>query len=298
MPTKEAAGHDTATVPTKEAAGQAQPQSDENRWHDTHDDDRQHAEPLRVTLIARPRRRRRPGPADADPRAGGPRVQRVDDNGARIGLVATTALLLGGDHVEFDMRVGPGGWLELVETAGTVAYDAEGEAILLDRAAPGGRGGVLIWAGEPFVVAQRGERRPAAPRSISLQVPSPASGRPWSSVGPGRPGAPSDRRSRCAKPPSTTADGPVREDLDLTDPGRPPVPGAAGDARIIDTVCLLGIRAPTEPPMAAGQRFDLDGAGSLARSLTTTFAASGLSTIMTCWSDAAFAALVSAATTR
>jgi len=55
-----------------------------------------------------------------------PRILRVTDNGARIGLVATQALLLGGDHVQLDIEVGPGAWLELVETAGTVAYDADG----------------------------------------------------------------------------------------------------------------------------------------------------------------------------
>jgi len=43
-----------------------------------------------------------------------PRVLRVADNGARIGLVATQALLLGGDHVRLDVEVGPGAWLELV----------------------------------------------------------------------------------------------------------------------------------------------------------------------------------------
>jgi urease accessory protein len=53
-----------------------------------------------------------------------PRVIRVDESGARIGLVATEALLLGGDHIDIEIDVGPGAWLELVETAGTVAYDA------------------------------------------------------------------------------------------------------------------------------------------------------------------------------
>ena len=61
-----------------------------------------------MTLIAvdpapgRARVTHTPGPIAA-------RVQRVDPDGARVALVATTALLLGGDHVVFDVRVGPGG---------------------------------------------------------------------------------------------------------------------------------------------------------------------------------------------
>ena len=68
-----------------------------------------------------------------------PRVLRVAEDGARIGLVATTALLLGGDHVDIEVDVGPGAWLEIVETAGTVAYDADGVDVVLDGPDHGGR---------------------------------------------------------------------------------------------------------------------------------------------------------------
>jgi urease accessory protein len=44
----------------------------------------------------------------------------------RIGLLATTALLLGGDVVELDVRVGPGARLDLFDVAGTVAYHGRG----------------------------------------------------------------------------------------------------------------------------------------------------------------------------
>ena len=57
----------------------------------------------------------------------------------RIGLLATTALLLGGDRVELDVQVGPGATLELVDVAGTVAYD--------------GRGRPASWSVRPCVVA-------------------------------------------------------------------------------------------------------------------------------------------------
>ena len=221
-----------------------------------------------------------------------PRILRVTDNGARIGLVATQALLLGGDHIKLDIEVGPGAWLELVETAGTVAYDADGEGSSWTVSIHVADGGVLIWSGEPFVVS-RGANV-ARCTTIDLGVGAVACIRETLVLGRSAETGGAVRSTMSAKhlpshnqPPTDL----LREDLDLTDPDIRALPGLLGDARIIDTVCLLGMRAPTEPPVAAGQRFDLDGAGSLARSLTTTFAASGLSTIMTCWADAAFAAL-------
>jgi urease accessory protein len=87
----------------------------------------------------------------------------------------------------------------------------------------------------------------------------------------------------------------LREDLDLTEPAVRGLPGLLGNSRVIDTVSLLGLRAPTEPAVPPGQRFDLDEPGTLARSVTTSFAASGLSMIMMSWADAALGQLVSAA---
>ena len=92
--------------------------------------------PARVTRIA-VQCRSRAGPAGPDRRADRPARAQVTETGARVGLVATTALLLGGDHVEIDIDVGPGAWLEVVEIAGTVAYDADGVASSLDRSDPG-----------------------------------------------------------------------------------------------------------------------------------------------------------------
>ena len=49
-------------------------------------------------------------------------------DGCRIGLVATTALLLGGDAVELVVEVGPGAVLDLFDVAGTVAYHGRGRS--------------------------------------------------------------------------------------------------------------------------------------------------------------------------
>ena len=72
---------------------------------------------------------------------------------ARIGLVATTALLLGGDEVELEVRVGEGASLELFDVAGTVAYHGRGQSaswrvtIVLEN------GACLDYAGAPVVVS-------------------------------------------------------------------------------------------------------------------------------------------------
>lgn len=71
----------------------------------------------------------------------------------RIGLLATTALLLGGDHVELDVQVGPGATLELVDVAGTVAYDGRGRSASWSVRVAVAEGGRLRWSGEPLVVA-------------------------------------------------------------------------------------------------------------------------------------------------
>jgi len=227
-----------------------------------------------------------------------PRILRVADNGARIGLVATQALLLGGDHVQLDIEVGPGAWLELVETAGTVAYDADGAPSSWTVTIRVADGGVLIWPGEPFVVSQGANVTRST--TIDLGVSAVACiretlvlGRSAETGGAIR-STMTVRRTPGNAEPSTDL---LCEDLDLTAPEIRVLPGLLGDARIIDTVCLLGMRAPSQPQVPAGRRFDLDGPWSLARSLTTTLAASGLTTIMNGWAAAALAALVAAATT-
>ena len=77
---------------------------------------------------------------------------------ARICLVPQSQLLLAGDHVQIRVEVGPGAHLEIVETAGTVAYDMRNAS-----AGPGSAhwdvqvrvaaGGSLRWESLPFVVA-------------------------------------------------------------------------------------------------------------------------------------------------
>lgn len=71
----------------------------------------------------------------------------------RIGLVATEALLLAGDEVLVELCVDGAVEVEIVETAGTVAYDMRGGSARWDVVAELRDGARLTWAALPFVVS-------------------------------------------------------------------------------------------------------------------------------------------------
>ena len=222
---------------------------------------------------------------------GGPNSPRViagSEGGARVGLVATTALLLGGDHVEIEIDVGPGAWLELIETAGTVAYDADGLTSSWTVSIRVADGGLLIWSGEPFVVARGANVR----RDTSIELGTGAAAGLRETLVLGRTGETggalrSTLSVRQHDPAAQRHQQLLMEDLDLTDADVRSLPGLIGGARVLDTVVLLGINAPKTPELNPGNRFELDGAGTIARFLTTTFAASPLAAISAAWQMAA-----------
>nr|WSS59789.1 urease accessory protein UreD [Streptomyces sp. NBC_01177] len=80
------------------------------------------------------------------------RTMDQDPDGARVGLMATRALLLSGDAVRIEVDVAPGAWLDVVEATGTVAYEGDTPSSWTVDADVGD-GGVLTWAGMPFVVS-------------------------------------------------------------------------------------------------------------------------------------------------
>jgi urease accessory protein len=212
----------------------------------------------------------------------GVRVLHTDARGARVGLVATTALLLGGDHIEIRVEVGPGAWLEVVETAGTVAYDAGGVASSWTVRISIGESGTLIWAGEPFVVAAGANVR----RRSTVDLAEGAVACLRDTVVLGRSG---EVGGSLVTTSWVHRDGVLllADTLDLSDPHNREHPGIVGEASVIDTVGLLGTRAPAAPAPAAGERFDLDGPGTLARCLATGYADSPLHQVMAAWSAAA-----------
>jgi urease accessory protein len=99
----------------------------------------------------------RPGPAGprVDVASGVLRARRVGGppGVVRVALVATEALLLAGDEVRVELCVDGAVDVEIVETAGTVAYDMRGGSARWDVAAELGNGARLTWAARPFVVS-------------------------------------------------------------------------------------------------------------------------------------------------
>jgi urease accessory protein len=211
-----------------------------------------------------------------------PRVVRVTDRGASVALVATTALLLGGDHIEIDIEVGPGAWLEVVETAGTVAYDADGAASSWTVRVRLAEDAVLLWAGEPFVVAQGANVR----RQTTIEMADRATACLREILVLGRVGE-TGGQLRSTLSVHRSGEPLVLEDLDLGS-GRD-LPGVMGSARLTDSVTLLGARAPLLPELAAGNRFDLDGPGTIARYLGSSAAASPMPAISSAWREVAHA---------
>ncbi|MDQ1572961.1 MAG: urease accessory protein [Actinomycetota bacterium] len=221
-------------------------------------------------------------PADTrarlDFRAGAivPRVIEQDASSARVALVAGGALLLGGDAVHIDIRVGAGCTLELEDIGGTVAYDADGLLSTWTVDVKVEARGVLIWHGLPLVVAD------GANVSRTTRIALGAAGRAClrETVVLGRVGE---------------AGGLVRQRTDVAIEGRPAfveelavgggidVPGVIGANRVLDSVLTVGLRGVNAPPTVTV--LELESAGSLARYLGMSTHLSPLDTVWASWSQ-------------
>lgn len=198
-----------------------------------------------------------------------PQVVAAGPGRCRIGLLATTALLLGGDVLALEVRVGAGARLDLFDVAGTVAYHGRGEPsawhVRLDVA----EGAALTYAGEPFVVGDGAD----VTRTLEVDLGPDAAAVLRDTVVLGRAGQVGGRlRSTMA----VRAGGrPVLLEDQRLDPDRlRRAPGMLGAHRVLDTVTWLG-RARPEP--AAATTYALaDGAGTLSRWLGSSLADSPL----------------------
>ncbi|MDQ1082757.1 MULTISPECIES: urease accessory protein UreD [Microbacterium] len=179
-----------------------------------------------------------------------------------VALVAGRAMLLPGDHVHLDIRVGEGCTLDLVDIGGLVVYgrpDLGDEpsgwhaAITL---APGAR---LTWEGLPTVVTADGELL----RSTVLRLSSGSSVALRETLVLGRTGESGGRLSSDLD--ATDAAGPLlRETLEVQ--GDRPEPGVLGRARVMDSIVVLGERlGPVDETGIA--RLDLAGEGTTLRHL-------------------------------
>lgn len=212
-----------------------------------------------------------------------PRVLSADATGARVALVATTALLLGGDRIVIELRVGAGSWLEIVDTAGTVAYDAHGELSTWTVRADVADDGLLLWHGEPFVAA--GGANTVRDTTFELGETATVCLRETIVLGrTGEQGGALRIRTRARR-----GDTPLLvEDLDLSDRNGSRQPGILGAATVLDTATWLGRAAPPLPAIGAGSRFDLaDDAGTVARVLRSGLAGSPAGAWWTAWTRSA-----------
>lgn len=177
---------------------------------------------------------------------------------ARISLVPEGALLLAGDDVHLQVRVGAHTRLELVEPAGTVAYDMRGAMARWRVQATVAQGSALVWHGEPFVIAEGGR----VVREMHAVVAADATLAVRETLVLGRHGERAGelhQATRIERPDGT----PVLVDgLDVAR-GNPGL--GLGDRRIVETVMLVGRTLAGTP--SAGTLLELEGGGVVWRSL-------------------------------
>jgi len=178
---------------------------------------------------------------------------------ARVALVPDGALLLAGDAIGIDIRVGTGVRLDLVEPGGTVAYDMRGGEASWDVTIELAAGARLSWAGEPFVLSAGARVR----RSTEVRLGAGARLALRETLVLGR------HQERIGElDQHLTARGPADREVlaeRMTLAGSAHRPGILGGNRVIGSVVALGIGVPA--PVCPADRLDLDDGGTIWRRL-------------------------------
>ncbi len=230
----------------------------------------------------------RGGRARVDVRSDGPsgrghlavRVLAATTDTVRVAIVAEGALLLAGDDVALDLLVGPGIRLDVVEPAGTVAYDMRGGQARWTVTAEVGSDARLLWRAEAFVVSTGAD----VARSLDLHLRERAVAVLRETLVLGRSAETGGRLRQRLR--VTAPTGPVlAEDLEVD--GATPQPGVLAGSRVVDTVSVLGRRADGIPTPRGAHRLELDEEGTLLRALVT---AVHLSPLDPAWHEAALGA--------
>lgn len=210
-----------------------------------------------------------------------PRVLEQSGDRVRVALVATGALLLGGDHVRVEVHVGDGAALELVETSGTVAYHGRGMPSSWSADVVVGRGASLVWDALPFVVSDGAD----VTRTTNLRAHDGGAALLRETLVLGRDGQRGGRLRSATRAVVGGADLLV-EELDLT--GSHTAPGVLGDARVVDTILLVGARPrrPTADEPGGVVVLDLHGPGALARAVGTAAHVADAGALVDAWRPA------------
>ncbi len=172
----------------------------------------------------------------------------------RIALVASQALLLGGDEVAVDVSVAGRVRVELIETAGTVAYNMRGGSASWDAAVRLSGGARLTWLAEPFVVATGA----VVSRSTTIELSEDSSAALRESLVFGRTGE-GGGTLRTHATMSIGGRPTYAEDLLLGPEERAGWAVLAGH-RCLDSITTVGTRLPEAPDI-----LQLEESGSLAR---------------------------------
>ena len=189
-----------------------------------------------------------------------PMLMASDEAGAVVSLVPDGALLLAGDAITIEITVGPGARLELVEPAGTVAYAMDGASASWHVAVDLAPASTLVWAGEPFVVAEGA----TVDRSTTIRCGTGASMAWRETLVLGRHG---ERPGTLSQGLSVLGHGDVpllREDLEI---GPASHHLLLGGARAVGSVLVLGRRLPVDLAHGSGTRLELEADGTMIRHL-------------------------------
>lgn len=178
----------------------------------------------------------------------------------RVALVAEGALLLDGDDIAVEVTVAEGVSVEVVEPAGTVAYDMRGGRARWAVTVAVADGADLLWCGQPLVISSGAE----VTRTLDVELGAGASALLRETLVLGRSG---ERGGRACQRTRITALGrPVLvEDLDVD--GASPRVGVLGRHRVVDTLVVLGRRAPEIMLPHGVQRLDLAAEATLLRAI-------------------------------
>ncbi|MBG6182970.1 urease accessory protein [Arthrobacter sp. CAN_A214] len=179
----------------------------------------------------------------------------------KVALIGIAMMLLGGDEVALHVEVGAGVVLEVVEPAGMVAYDADGERSRWKLKAQVADGGTLIWDGAPMVASSGSNV--LRETTVSLGLKARVLMRETLVLGrSGEVGGQVRSVSRFRGPEGDY----LYEDLDLTGSGRAAV-GILGNSRVMDGVTAVGWR-PAVPSTGGTAHLVLARPGAVHRSLT------------------------------
>jgi urease accessory protein len=178
--------------------------------------------------------------------------------------VAEGALLLTGDLIEVDVSVAPDTALEIIEPSGTVAYDMRGGSARWSVHVHLAENARLRWHGKPFIIAHGAN----VSREVRVDLDAGATATLREILVLGRSG---ERGGSFAQRTRVNHQGHPLLVEDLVLNTHQSLTGLLGPWRVVDTVSVLGRRAPPTPKAIVGdtaQRFELEGPGTLIRSLS------------------------------